>query len=168
MQLLQYTDNFLMQVVELLMRKGVLLDLVFTNKEGLVRDVMTEGSSGCSNREMVEFKTLCGRSTAEGRIATLHFRRAYFDFFKDLLGGLLWARVLEGKGSQHSGLVLKHHFFQAQDRCIPMTTKPGQGGKRPVWMSKELMDKLKGKKVVHEMWKKGRSTWEEYECCQGL
>ena len=80
------------------MRRGVLLDLVFTNKEGLVRDVMTEGSSGCSNREMVEFKTLCGRSTAEGRIATLDFRRANFDFFKDLLGGIPWARVLVVRG----------------------------------------------------------------------
>ena len=29
-------------------------------------------------------------------------------------------------------------------------------------MSKELMDKLKGKKKVHEMWKKGLTTWEEY------
>lgn len=28
-------------------------------------------------------------------------------------------------------------------------------------MSKEWMDKLKGKKNVHEMWKKGLSTWEE-------
>ena len=30
-------------------------------------------------------------------------------------------------------------------------------------MSKELMDKLKGKKVVHETWKKGWSTREEYK-----
>ena len=28
-------------------------------------------------------------------------------------------------------------------------------------MSNELMDKFKGKKKVHEMWKKGLSTWEE-------
>ena len=29
-------------------------------------------------------------------------------------------------------------------------------------MSKELMRKLQGKKV-HEMWKKGLTTWEEYK-----
>ena len=28
-------------------------------------------------------------------------------------------------------------------------------------MSKELVHKLKGKKKVHEMWKKGLTTWEE-------
>ena len=32
-------DNFLMQVVEEPTRKGALLDLVLTNKEGLVEDV---------------------------------------------------------------------------------------------------------------------------------
>ena len=29
-------------------------------------------------------------------------------------------------------------------------------------MSKELVHKLKGKKKIHEMWKKGLTTWEEY------
>ena len=43
-----------------------------------------------------------------------------------------------------------------------MSKKSGKGGRRPVWMSKELMRKLKGKKKVHEMWKKGLTTWEEY------
>ena len=32
-------DNFLMQVVEEPTRRGALLDLVLTNKEGLVQDV---------------------------------------------------------------------------------------------------------------------------------
>ncbi|GAB0204227.1 mitochondrial enolase superfamily member 1 [Grus japonensis] len=30
------------------------------------------------------------------------------------------------------------------------------------WMSKELLEKLKGKKEVYRMWKKGLATWEEY------
>ncbi|GAB0208054.1 mitochondrial enolase superfamily member 1 [Grus japonensis] len=29
-------------------------------------------------------------------------------------------------------------------------------------MSKELLEKLKGKKEVYRMWKKGMATWEEY------
>ncbi|GAB0205688.1 mitochondrial enolase superfamily member 1 [Grus japonensis] len=29
-------------------------------------------------------------------------------------------------------------------------------------MSKELLEKLKGKKEVYQMWKKGEATWEEY------
>ena len=45
-------DNFLMQLVEEPTRRGVLLDLVLTNKEGLVEDVKLEGSLGSSDHEM--------------------------------------------------------------------------------------------------------------------
>ena len=38
-------DNFLMQVVEEPTRKGAQLDLVLTNKEGLVEDVRSEVDS---------------------------------------------------------------------------------------------------------------------------
>ncbi|GAB0207135.1 mitochondrial enolase superfamily member 1 [Grus japonensis] len=76
-------DNFLIQLVEEPTRRGVLLDLVLTNKEGLVGDVKVGGSLGCSDHEMVEFRIL-------------------------------------------------------------------------------LLEKLKGKKEVYRMWKKGLATWEEY------
>ncbi|GAB0206503.1 hypothetical protein GRJ2_003115900 [Grus japonensis] len=57
-------DNFLTQVVEEPTRRGVLLDLVLMNKEGLVGDVKDGGSLGCSDHEMVEFRILHGRSRA--------------------------------------------------------------------------------------------------------
>ena len=69
---LKCTDNnFLMQVVEELTRGDGLLDLVFTQKEGQVWDVEVWGSLGCSDHEMVDFKTLCERSKAMNKIATL-------------------------------------------------------------------------------------------------
>ncbi|KAF1441782.1 hypothetical protein FQV07_0011647, partial [Pygoscelis papua] len=49
-------DNFLLQVVEEPTRRGAVLDLVLTNKEGLVGNVKLKGSLGCSDHEMVEFK----------------------------------------------------------------------------------------------------------------
>ena len=53
-------DNFLMQVVEELTRWGVLLDLVLTNRDGLVEDMKVGGSLGCSDHEIVEFKMELG------------------------------------------------------------------------------------------------------------
>jgi len=97
-----FDDSFLTQVVEEPTRRGVLLELVSTNKEGLVRDVICGRSLGCSSHKMVEFKILCGRSKAISRIATLDFTRDKFNFFKDLLGVIPWARVLEGKGNHES------------------------------------------------------------------
>ena len=140
----------------------MLLDLILTNRDGLVKEVKVGGSLGCSDHEMVEFKILSGRSKAISRIATLDFRRANFDLFRDLLGAIPWAWVLEGKGASESWSAFQQLFFQARDRCVPVSKKSGKGGRRPVWMSKELVRKLKGKKKVHEMWKKCLIAWEEY------
>ncbi|GAB0205877.1 mitochondrial enolase superfamily member 1 [Grus japonensis] len=143
-------DNFLTQLVEEPTRRGVLLDLVLTKKGGQVEDVKVGGSLGCSDHEMVEFRILRGRSRAVSRITTLDFRRANFGLFKDLLGRIPWVKVLEGGGVQESWSVFKHHFLRAQDQCIPKNRKTSKGGRRPAWMSKELLEKLKGKKEVYK------------------
>lgn len=73
-------DKVLMQAVEEPVRRGVLLVLVLTDKEGLV------GTVGCSSHEIMEFRILM----EESRIATLDFRRDKPDLFKDLHGGISW------------------------------------------------------------------------------
>lgn len=112
---LQYTeDNFLMQVMEEPMRRGALLDIVFTNKEGLVGDVKAGSRLGCSNQKVVEFRILHRRTKTISRIErieSLYIMRANFVLLKDLHGAILWARALEGKGIQESWLTFKHHFL---------------------------------------------------------
>ncbi|PKU43024.1 rna-directed dna polymerase from mobile element jockey-like [Limosa lapponica baueri] len=77
-------DNFLLQVVEDSMRRGSMLDLVLTNKKGLVGNV--KGSLGCSDHEMVEFKILTAAKGVCSKLSSLDFRRAESGLFRDLLG----------------------------------------------------------------------------------
>jgi len=133
-----------------------------TDKEGLVEDVKVGGSFGCNDHEMVQFRILCGGSRAITRIKTLDFGRANFGLFKDLLGGIPWVRALEGWGVQESWLLFKHHFLHAQDWCISLSKKCSKGGRRPAWMSKELLEKLKWKIKVYGMQKEGQASWKEY------
>jgi len=84
-------------------RRGVLLDLVLTNKERLGEDGKVGGSLGYSDHEMVEFRILGGGRRAISKITTLDFRTANFGLFQDLLGGILWIRALEGRGSNRAG-----------------------------------------------------------------
>ncbi|KGL73735.1 hypothetical protein N309_09201, partial [Tinamus guttatus] len=95
-------------------------------------------------------------------IATLNFQRSNFDHFRELLGGIPWARVLEGKGVQERWLLFKHHFLQAQNRCIPIRKKSRKGDRRPAWIGKEFLGKLNETKSTYVMWKKDQATWEEY------
>ena len=69
-------DNFLMQLVKEPMRGAALLDLLFTNREGLVGDVEVGGCLGQSDYDMVEFSILGGVRRGNSKTATLDFRRA--------------------------------------------------------------------------------------------
>ncbi|GAB0207196.1 hypothetical protein GRJ2_003185200 [Grus japonensis] len=155
-------DNFLLQVIEEPTRRGAMLDLVLTNKEGLVGDVKLKGSLGCSDHEMVEFRILRAARRARSKITTLDFRRADFGLFRDLLGRIPWDKALEGRGAQDSWLIFKGHLLQAQERCIPTKRKSGKNTKRPPWMNKELLGKVKHKKEAYRGWKQGQVAWEEY------
>ncbi|GAB0209793.1 hypothetical protein GRJ2_003445000 [Grus japonensis] len=79
-------DNFLLQVTEEPTRRDAMLDLVLTNKEGLVGDVKLKGSLGCSDHEMVELNILRAARGTHCKLTTLDFRRADFGLFRDLLG----------------------------------------------------------------------------------
>ncbi|GAB0176939.1 mitochondrial enolase superfamily member 1 [Grus japonensis] len=154
-------DNFLLQVTEEPTRRGAMLDLILTNKEGLVGDVKLKGSLGCSDHEMVEFKILRAVRRAHSKLTTLAFRRADFGLFRDLLGSIPWVKALEGRGAQDSWLIFKGHLLQAQEQCIPTKRKSGKNTKRPPWMNKELLGKVKRKKEAYRGWKQGEGGWKQ-------
>ncbi|GAB0204649.1 mitochondrial enolase superfamily member 1 [Grus japonensis] len=150
-------DNFLLQVTEEPTRRGAMLDLIRTNKEGLVGDIKLKGSLGCSDHEMVEFRILRAVRRAHSKLTTLDFRRADFGLFRDLLGRIPWDKALEGRGAQDSWLIFKGHLLQAQERCIPTKRKSGKNTKRPPSINKELLGKVKQKKEAYRGWKQGQS-----------
>ncbi|GAB0207656.1 mitochondrial enolase superfamily member 1 [Grus japonensis] len=139
-----------------------MLDLVLTNKEGLVGDVKLKGSLGCSDHEMVEFRILRAARRVCSKLTTLEFRRADFGLFRDLLGRIPWDKALEGRGAQDSWLIFEGHLLQAQEQCIPTKRKSSKNTKRPPWMNKELLGKVKQKKEGYRGWKQGQVAWEEY------
>ena len=45
---------------------------------------------------------------------------------------------------------------------VPRFNKSGKEGKRPAWLSWDLLVKLKGKRELHRQWKQGQVSWEKY------
>ncbi|KAK4807033.1 hypothetical protein QYF61_000362 [Mycteria americana] len=139
-------DNFLTQVTEEPTRRGALLDLLLTNKEGFIGDAKVKGSLGCSDHEMVEFRIPRGGRRLKGKLTTLDLRRADFGLFRDLLRSVSWDKALEGRGAQECWLTFKDHFLQAQEWSFPTSRKSGKNARRPAWMNNELLAKVKHKK----------------------
>ncbi|KGL88902.1 hypothetical protein N301_16250, partial [Charadrius vociferus] len=99
---------------------------------------------------------------AHSKLSTLDFRRADFGLFRDLLWGVLWDKALEGRQAQESWLIFKDHLLQALEQCIPTKRKSGINARRPLWMNRELLEKLKLRKEAYRGWKPGQVAWEEY------
>ncbi|KAK4830251.1 hypothetical protein QYF61_009318 [Mycteria americana] len=46
--------------------------------------------------------------------------------------------------------------------CPERCRKSGKEGKRPAWLSRDMLVKLKSKRELHRQWKQGWVTWKEY------
>jgi len=108
-------DSFLLHVIEEPTRRGAMLDLVLTNKEGLVRNVKLKGTLGCSGHKMVELRILRATRRAHSKLTTLDFGRADFGILRDLPGRVPWDKALEERGDQANWLIIHDHLLQVSE-----------------------------------------------------
>lgn len=92
------------------MRKGAVKNFILINK---VRSLC---SPGCSDHEMVELKILRAVRKAHSKLTALHFRRAGFCLFRELLIGVQGDKVLQEEDFQDRWFVPKDHSLQAQEQ----------------------------------------------------
>ncbi|GAB0208502.1 hypothetical protein GRJ2_003315900 [Grus japonensis] len=147
-------DNFLLRVIEEPTRRGAMLDLVLTNKDGLVGDVKLKGSLGCSDHEMVELKILRAARRVHSKLPTLDFRRADFGPFRDLLGRLPRDKALEGRGAQDSWLVFKVFTGKCLSHTAQVTEGKGRDGENeepPTVGEDQVREYLRNLKVHKSM-----------------
>jgi len=107
------SDNFQTQVIEEPIRRGALMDLILTDKEGLTGDVKVEGILGCCDHEIVESGITKRRRSTE-KLTTPNFRREDIGLLKDLRGGVPWDKALDSKGAREGWLIFTDHLLQAQ------------------------------------------------------
>ncbi|KFQ55696.1 hypothetical protein N334_04196, partial [Pelecanus crispus] len=95
-------------------------------------------------------------------VRTLTFRKANFQLFKELVRKKPWETVLRDRGTEQSWQIFKDAFHRAQELSVPKCKKSGKDGKRPAWLSRDLLVKLKSKRELHRQWKQGQVSWGEY------
>ena len=84
-------------------RGGALLDLVFTNREGLVGEVKVGDHLGQSDHGIVEFSILGDVKRVTSKTTFLNFQRVDFDLLRALVVWVPWESLLKGKGSRKPG-----------------------------------------------------------------
>lgn len=92
------------------------MDLIFTEKEGLIRDMKVKSNLGCSDHEIVEFKILKGMERGKKPRSQPWTSGEQTGLFRDLLGRVPWDKALEGRGGRESWLMIfKNHHLQDLD-----------------------------------------------------
>jgi len=88
-------------------------------------------------------------------VRTLIFRKANFQFFKELVSRTPCEMVLRDRGAEQSWQVFKDVFYRVQELSISRCKKSGKEGKRSAWLSQEMLVKLSSKIERNRQWKLG-------------
>jgi len=139
-----------------------LLDLLFTNRERLVGDVVVRSRLGLSNHEKIEFSVRCEVKKGASKTITMDFWRADFGLFRMLVERVPWERVLKDKGVQEGWTISKEEVLKTQEQAVPMCRKMNQQGRRQAWLNREILLRLRKKRRVYHLRIKGQATQEEY------
>ncbi|KAF1410082.1 hypothetical protein FQV24_0007536, partial [Spheniscus mendiculus] len=63
---------------------------------------------------------------------------------------------------QEGWTIFKKEVLKAQEQAVPVCRKKNGWGRRPAWLSGELLQRLRKKRRVYRLWKKGQATQGEY------
>ena len=137
----------MMQMIREPTRGAAPLDLLFTNKEGLVGDV--EVGAVLDRVTVVEFLIFGGARRGNSKTATLDFQRADFELFRRLVGGVPWGSVLKSKGVQDGWSLFKEEALKVQEQAVQLCCKVSWEGRRSsAWMYRELFLRLQEKELT--------------------
>ena len=127
-------------------------DLIFTNEEGMVKEVEYGPHLGASDHVILTFdfhcRTLLPRELPERYL----YDRGQYDRLRNLMD-IDWTAELEDKSTQESWNLIVEHLQTAIAASIPMTRRRSRGKFKPLWMNGEALAKVKTK----------RDTWKRYK-----
>lgn len=101
----------------------MLLYLLCTSTEELIRDSKTGGNLGWSDHALLEFADLRDLSQLMKKVRILNFRKMIFHLFKELADGHPWKTSYRDKGAEQSWQLFKVIFLRAQELSISMGKK---------------------------------------------
>ncbi len=130
------------------------LDLIFTNKEGLISDITVSSPLGKSDHGVIIFKMHC-QSTREKPTKTRYlYSKGNYNQIRTNLD-INWEHELTGKDVIQCWEIFKSRLRVAASENIPKVLLNTKKQKRPSWMNTNAIAKVKKK---HAAWKRYLAT----------
>lgn len=100
---------------------------------------------------LVEFVILRNTDLANSKVRTLNLHRANFQLFVPV-DEIPWKTVIRDKGFEQRWQLVKD-ALETKNSSIHMCKKASRKAKKPGWLSKDLLLRLRCKKEMHRQWK---------------
>ena len=153
-------DGFLMQLIHEPTRwregqRSNTLDLIFTNKEGLVSDIKVGTPIGKSDHGVITFKIMCDFKEPTSNNITYMYQKGNIAGIKQDLS-INWEELFQEKSVEECWKLFKAKVKSTCENHIPKTNTY-TNRKRPLWMTARCLANIKKK---HRAWRRYLETKE--------
>ena len=136
---------------------GSTLDLILSDREGIVSTVSRKGRLGKSDHEIVCFKLRVDAKRERDQQARLNYRRAKYNEMQAKLSETEWEIQLEGKAVNEMWICIRDRIHEAIHEHTPM--KKIKRRNEPPWMNSKMKKSIRDKRRAWTKWKEtGRDS----------
>ena len=158
------TEAFLEQHIEEPTHKsGNILDLVLSNREGLISDICMMGRVGMSDHELISFHVKTDKIKDGQNQTNKNYKRANFTKMRTELENKDWNTVLKEKGVNEMWEIIKEQIHIQIEKHVPLrkTRKTND----PLWIDNDTKMAIRKKRAAWKKWKekKTESNLNEYK-----
>ena len=140
------------------------LDLIFSNKEGMVKNLEVHAALGKSDHAVLTLDFQCSWSQDNTDTLKYMYGKGDYEKLRKMMSGTDWEEQLDGKTVEQAWTTVRSQIDAAcaVASCIPKkTTRPGDARSRKPWNTSITIGKVKMKNNMYGRWRNSRDN-EDY------
>ena len=145
-----------------------LIDLILTNEEGMVKNVVHSAPLGKSHHQVLSFDFRASAEIEEGNgEARFNYSKGDYNKLKEVIKGNNLCEIIKDLNLTDGWNKFLETYNAAANKCIPKNKGKGKGKQTkrpPSWMNEEVRQALKEKKVTFAKYSKTKDgrDYREY------
>lgn len=117
-------------------QRANVLDLIFTNEENMITEVLNNAPIGKSHHSVLSFVFKCYGPRENTQQPRLIYDRGDYEAVRVDLGGVDWETILKDKNTEETWQIIQLMLHKMTDKHIPkQNQKPGLKRKKALWMN---------------------------------
>ena len=138
-----------------------ILDLIFTNEDGMIEDIKYEAPLGKSDHLVLKFDYMCYKKETQVLTSKFNYNKGNYEQLRQELALYDWQEEFENLNVEEGWECFEKKMTIAMERSIPKM-KTSNKKRKPLWMNEKVLTKLKKKSEAFKRYMETREG-EEYQ-----